>query len=221
MAYYRLLSSQPFLSVLREKKVFCLLVFLLFFMVTALYSAGLYNTAKYIGSFLITFIPMIILSYYLKLNYLKFFKIIVFITMGSWAFFSIKALQFYSEYERVARRLAAHKLDIGYDFAIGGGYAFAYGSAILAVLLFDLLINNSLNNKKIKLLSGIGIILLVSVVIKTLSTTTIIIMFLGLVSSIIYRINDFVQRKRLNIKGYSFKQISIYVVLFIMLFITA
>ncbi len=214
--------SEPniFISILREKKVVYLLVFLLFFMVTALYSAGLYNTMKFAGSFLIAFTPMIILSYYLKLKHLKVLKCLIYITLGAWTFFSIKALLFYTKYERAARKLAAHKLDIGEDIATGGGYVFAYGSAILAVFLFDLLINNSLNNKKIKLLSWIGIILLVSVVIETLSTTTIIVMFIGFAFSVIYKTIDFVHHKRLNVKGYSFKQMLTFLLLFVMLLVT-
>lgn len=213
--------SEPtiFISILREKKVVYLLIFLLFFMVTALYSAGLYNTAKFLGSFLIIFTPMIILSYYLKLNHLKFLKFIIYITLGAWAFFSIKSLLFYSEYDRAARKLAAHKLDIGNDIAIGGGYVFAYGSTILAVFLFDWLINNSLINKKTKLLSWIGIILLASVVIKTLSTTTIIVMFAGFALSLMYKAIDYVNRKKLNIKGYSLKQVLTFLLLFVMLFV--
>lgn len=211
-------SEQTILvSIIREKKIVSLCVFLLFFIATALYSAGLYNAMKFTGSFLIAFTPMVILSYYLKLKHLKILKRLIYITLGAWTFFSIKALLFYSEYERAARSLAAHKLDLGEDIAIGGGYIFAYGSAILAVFLFDLLINNSLNNKNIKLLSWIGIILLVSVVIETLSTTTIIVMFVGLALSVIYRTIDFVHHKRLNVKGYSLKQMLNFVLLFVML----
>lgn len=173
-------NYKVFISIFLEKKTIALLIFFLFYLVTSLPTAGVYNTFKYMGSFIILFSPMFIYSYYQRLGNIKLLKKLLYFTYIIWLFFVIKALHFYYLNPNAARRLASNKEYYGV-IAIGGGYSLAIASTILAVFLMVLVLNKlRKGGRSTRLSKLIFIVLLILVVFETRSTITFLGLILGL-----------------------------------------
>jgi hypothetical protein len=177
-----------FLATISTKNFLMLVVFLVVYSVQSFFTAGLYNTLKYIGAFIISFSPMLILSYYEKVRDGKLLKYIITTTLAAWFFFCIRALLFYYENPGAARKLASNENAFG-NLSIGGGYPLAFGSAILGVFLFDILIRKTISNLKIKFCLIMSIIVLTLVVFETRSTITFIGYIFGVIVVILIRIH--------------------------------
>lgn len=174
-----------FMKSLRQKQVvaFCIYLFFIFF--TAIFKAGIFYTLKLIGGTLIIFSPLIIFSYYSKLNISKL-QFIYKISLGYFVFLSIRSIQFLINNKNAARYIAANRDAYG-EIAVGGGYTLAYAAVILSVYLLDLLLNRKITYRRNRAFKYIIILILIYLVILTKSTLTIIWLFIGITITIIFR----------------------------------
>lgn len=89
------INLRVFTSIFLKKKVVFFILFLLFYLTTSLPTAGIYDTFKYIGTFIILFSPMFMYSYYERLGNIRLLKIVVYSVYIVWFIFAVKALCFY------------------------------------------------------------------------------------------------------------------------------
>lgn len=127
---------------------------------------------------------MLQFNYYRSKNNPKELKFIVIGVLTAWAFFAIKAIVFYITVPSAARVLASDFYAFD-NIAIGGGYAIAFGSAILCVFFFEIYINEKKHEKKMNFIILAFVIVLFYLLIKTESTLTLIGCVIGLLTSII------------------------------------
>ncbi len=177
-------SPKTFISVFLRMKSVNYLLFILFYLVTSLYTAGVYDTVKYIGTFIILFSPMFMYSYYETLGNIIIIKKLVYSVYAIWFVYALRALYFFTLNPGAARRLVSNSQAFG-DIAIGGGYPLAIGSAVLAVFILDLTKNLKTRKKKIVLLSSLAFTILFLVVSETRSTITFLGLIFGLLVSIV------------------------------------
>lgn len=190
-----------------HRKIFKVFIFyILCFSIFAIFSPNLYETSKVLGYTFIAFSAIFIFSYFIEIKQFSLLKVLFLCSFSVWIYYCVIAIEFYSKNSNAARRLASDSASFG-DLAIGGGYNLAYGSTLLAIYLLDLYINKSIKNKKIRLLLILIIILLTILVIETLSTITIIGLFLGFSLVLIFKILGFVGLKKNNDKKIKLKQI--------------
>ena len=159
--------------------------FLIFYLITSLPTAGFYDTFKYVGSYIVLFSPMFILSYYVKSGNISLLKKILYATYFIWAITAFRALQFYTLNPGAARRLANDQSAFG-EIAIGGGYSLSIGSAILAVFLLDITLNKFIEKRSRRFIASILIIILSLVILRTWSTITLFGLIFGIVISLVF-----------------------------------
>jgi hypothetical protein len=182
-----LTDNSSFIGVLNKKKIIAFWFYITFFILTSIFSSTILDTFKNIAAAVILFSPMFILSYYLETKQIdNLYKIVIF-TGFFWFFIAIRALQFYKLYPNAARVMASRPEVYG-KIAIGGGYGLAYGSVIITVYLFDLLINGVIKKSYYKFLFLITITTLSFLVIQSRSTITILCLFIGLIISFVLKI---------------------------------
>jgi hypothetical protein len=179
-------DPNSFISMFNQRKFICFIIYILFYFATGFYIAGLFAIGKYIGVAIILFSPMFILGFYLKAQQIKIIKLLLILSSSWFLVILIGNLIFYAQNPNAARKLASNSLAYG-DVSLGGGYALAYAATILAVYLFDLWLNNVIKKGKLRNLLIPIIILLAFLVIETRSTLTILILFIGLIMSIILK----------------------------------
>ncbi len=167
-----------------NKTVVWVMLFLVYFFFTSLVNGDIINTLKYITKYILLFACVFQFKYYKARNNPRELKFIVICTLIVWAFFAIKAIAFYIAFPSAARTLASDFYAFD-NIAIGGGYAIAFGSAILCVYLFERFINRNILKKSLKLIFFALIIIFFYLLIKTESTLTLISCTLGLILSII------------------------------------
>lgn len=150
-----------------------LFLYLLYYFITS-YKADVYYTLTYEAVFLMIYSCYIPFLYYWNRARLYEIKTIVIICLLGWSFFSIAALVFYSIFPSAARTLAAD-FNAFDNLYIGGGYAIAFGSALLFVLLFSIVCGGYLKkDKKCLIITSLFLVLIFYLIIKTESTTTLI-----------------------------------------------
>ncbi|MDV2582164.1 hypothetical protein [Alkalibacillus haloalkaliphilus] len=177
-----LVSPKKFTEILMEKKIIAFALFFLFFVITSLPTAGLIETSKSLGSFLILFSPMFIMSYYIRINNKFIICFILSSVLISWMIFALRSIQFYSLNPGAARTMTSSG-DIYGEVAIGGGYSLAIGSAILVVFLLELFLKGKF--RKISfVISIIFISLLIFLVIDTWSSITLVALIVGFFTTI-------------------------------------
>jgi len=186
---------ESFSKIIMEKTVILLLIFSVFMFLQTIQVGGYVRGAKQAMSILINFSPLFIFLYYKTSGYIERLKKVLLATLCGWAYFCFVALFFYEQYEDAARNMAGGTDEYGV-LAIGGGYALAYGSAILCVFLLSLRISKKHtdifdfkgNYVKIiyKFIFWTYILLTFFLVIETKSTMTIIFMIVGLVICIAF-----------------------------------
>lgn len=176
-----------------QRAIFCkpnmyLMLFMVFYFFSSVLVAGIGYTLKYMMIFLTFYGCLTQFLYYKNKKNYKEIKFIVILTLIVYLYFTIKAISFYTINPSAARVLAADNL--AYDvIAIGGGYAIAFGAAIIVVGVFEMLLNDVITTTKFrKFLYWSIIVLLFVLVIKTESTTTLIAMIVGLLLTVINRI---------------------------------
>lgn len=162
-------------------------LFLIYYFFTSVVNGDLINTMKYIAKYILLFSCILQFRYYKIRNNPKEMKLIVICMLGVWAFFAVKAIGFYITVPAAARTLASDFYAFD-NIAIGGGYAIAFGSAILCVYLFERFINKNLVKHSLKLIFLVFAAILFYLLIKTESTLTFISCSAGMIFAVIRRI---------------------------------
>jgi hypothetical protein len=217
-------NDKIFLNAVKTPKAWALLAYLFFYFFTGIYVAGIEYTVKLVGTTMIIFSPMIMFSYYRKLHPQKL-KLILLVSLMYSFYLLFKSLSFYSENTNAARKLASNS-DIYGDVAIGGGYALAYASTILAVYLLDLLLNGAIKRLWIKIVILLSIIFISYLVVSTKSTLTILWLIIGFGMSLIMRNSGYIKTNQsassINEKKFRFWNIIKFYIFFfiIMLFLS-
>lgn len=201
-----IINPRAFFRMFHKKTLIAFSLYILFFILLSIFSPNLFETAKVIGSTLVLFSPVLIYLYFIEIEQYNLFKLLVIISILIWVYFCITAIIFYSKNPSAARMLASNA-DAFNNLAIGGGYSLAYGSTIFAIYLFDICINKCISSKKLKLLFYIGIIIFSVLVIETLSTITIIGLFLGFSLVIIFKTIGWVKARKDDYKGIKIEQL--------------
>ena len=183
-------DSKSYLYAIQNKPTYLLLLFLAYYFFTGGIEGDVTYLLSYIGVYLMLFSGHVQFLYYYRRNRLKEIKFIVYFSLIGWMIISIMALSFYSRFPDAARTLAADTEAFG-DLYIGGGYAIAFGSAILFSFLFSLLFRRSLNFKKTILVTLIVIVIILFIlVVKTESTITLIAAVMGTLVGIFIEIRN-------------------------------
>lgn len=183
-------DSKSYLYAIQNKPTYLLLLFLAYYFFTGGIEGDVTYLLSYIGVYLMLFSGHVQFLYYYRRNRLKEIKFIVYFSLIGWMIISIMALSFYSLVPDAARTLAADTEAFG-DLYIGGGYAIAFGSAILFSFLFSLLFRRSLNFKKTILVTLIVIVIILFIlVVKTESTITLIAAVMGTLVGIFIEIRN-------------------------------
>ena len=165
-----------------------LLLFLMYYFFTGSLAGNLTHLLSYIGVYSMIYSGPVQFLYYYRRNRLKEIKCIVYLSLIGWIIISGLAISFYSRFPDAARTLAADSDAFGALY-IGGGYAIAFGSAILFSFLVPLLFRRLLSFKKSILVAFVAIILLI-LIVKTQSTTTLIAAVIGSTVGIFYEIRN-------------------------------
>lgn len=183
-------DSKSYSYAIQNKPTYLLLLFLAYYFFTGGIEGDVTYLLSYIGVYLMLFSGHVQFLYYYRRNRLKEIKFIVYFSLIGWMIISIMALSFYSRFPDAARTLAADSDAFGALY-IGGGYAIAFGSAILFSFLFSLLFRRSLNFKKTILVTLILIVIILFIlVVKTESTTTLIAAVMGTLVGIFIEIRN-------------------------------
>ena len=167
-----------------NKTVVWVILFLFYYFFTSLMYGDIINTMEYIAKYILLFACVFQFKYYKARKNPRELKFIVICTLMVWAFFAIKAIAFYIAVPSAARTLASDFYAFD-NIAIGGGYAIAFGSAILCVYLFERFINRNIAKRSLKFVFFALVIILFYLLIKTESTLTLISCAVGMVLSII------------------------------------
>lgn len=181
-------APRAFQAAFMDRKIFWLILYLLYAFLTGLFVGEFIFEIKQFVAGLYLYSPILILNYYIKKDELDIRRLstIVFCILAILLFYSYKAIVFYGQHASAARYLAMDKETYG-DIAIGGGYSLAYGSAILSILLFSLLIEGRIESI-IKKLLAIGMILIGTLVVfATQSTVAVICWAISFVIAIVLR----------------------------------
>ncbi|MBQ7769467.1 MAG: O-antigen ligase family protein [Oscillospiraceae bacterium] len=162
--------------------------FLLFYFFSSAIVASFVYTLEYIMKYLMLYGCFMQFLYYKNKNNREEMKRIVGVALLAFAYFAIRAIIFYIQNPAAARTLAANYYAFD-TITIGGGYRIAFGVAILAVGLFELLIKGRIAataTKKVLILLMVA--LFVFLLVKTESTITLMASVMGLVLSVISRV---------------------------------
>ena len=174
-AYSYAINSKCFLSVL---------TFLMFYIITSVFTAGLTYTLEYAVIFLCLYGTALQYRYYSYRNNSQEQHFVVVGILTAFIVFSITAIMFYTIYPSAARMLASDFYAFD-NIAIGGGYSIAFGASMLSAYLFELIRRKRLLIGRTRVLAIIYFILLELLIIKTESTTTLIANLFGIVIGII------------------------------------
>lgn len=177
-------DMNSFNKAFNNKTVVWVVLFLLYYFLTSLVYGDIINTMEYIAKYILLFACVLQFKYYKARNNPRELKFIVVCTLMVWAFFAVKAIAFYIAVPSAARTLASDFYAFD-NIAIGGGYAIAFGSAILCVYLFERFINRNITKKSLKFAFFALVIILFYLLIKTESTLTLISCAVGMILSII------------------------------------
>lgn len=168
---------------LKNKTVIWCVLFVFYYFFTSLAYGDIVNTMEYIARYIMLFACVFQYKYYTARNRVGELKLVAVSTLIVWVFFAIKAIAFYISVPSAARILASDFYAFD-NVAIGGGYAIAFGSAILCVFLFEQLINKRVFKNSLKLLFFAYVIVLFYLLIKTESTLTLIACSVGMIISV-------------------------------------
>jgi len=163
----------------RSKLFFLVIGLVVYLFILCAIASNPYNGLVYSGVRFIYLGPSLICIYYLENSNRDY---VYKISMLVWSLVCIYALFFYLNNPHAARHLAIASDYYGVT-VLGGGYALAYGSAILTVYLFGVLLdkdNRGVFSKARQLNIIVGCIINFFVVIQTASVITMIAMAIGL-----------------------------------------
>jgi hypothetical protein len=125
-----------FNKAINNRTVGWVVLFLFYYFFTSIVHGDIIYTLEYIAKYILLFACVLQFKYYKARNNPVELSFIVVCTLAVWVFFSIKAIAFYIAVPSAARTLASDFYAFD-NIAIGGGYAIAFGSAVLCVYVFQ------------------------------------------------------------------------------------
>ena len=177
-------DNRSFVKAVENKTFIWAALFILYYLITSLFFGDIVNTLEYIAVYIMLFSCVFQYSYYRSRNRISEIRFILFIISAAWIIVAIRAILFYEANPSAARTLASDFYAYG-NLAIGGGYAIAFGSALLSVYLFDLCLNKTFKKTRTKIFLLAAVAILFYLLVKTESTLTLIACVLGLAAVVI------------------------------------
>lgn len=175
-------NRKAFLYSISTKPFLFLLLFFAYYIITSFIVGPLDYILEYIGLFTFLYGLFFQARYYMYKGNTKEIKFLVFSVIFAFLVFSVNAVRFYIMVPSAARTLASDFY--AYDnIAIGGGYSIAFGSSILFVYLFELLVRREPKTEKYKAMIVVMLLLLGLLIFKTESTITIIATLCGTIAA--------------------------------------
>lgn len=166
-----------------DKSAVCFIFYMVFYVITSIPNGDLRYLATYAAYNVLSFSPLLffgILKHYGSRKHIKFCtKLMYFI----WLLIGVITIIYYYKNPLAAREAAAH-LNTP-DGAVFGGYFYAFGSAILCVYFFTILIKTDSRRQRIIILPVC--IILACAVYLTQSTLTTIAMCVGFAVALLFR----------------------------------
>lgn len=178
-------SGRNYLAALNSKPTKYLILFLIYYFFTSIIAGTLVYTLEYVAVFLMLYSCYIPFLYYYSRGYLYEIRFITVTSLVGWAILSVMAISFYRVNPSAARTLAAD-FTAYENLYIGGGYAIAFGSAVLFVYLFSLLCKGCFGTWKKAFVVGAFLILLFELLVLTESTTTLLACAIGAVAGLFF-----------------------------------
>lgn len=170
-------DSKSFYIALRGKETRYLFLFLAYYFFTGILESDFIYMMTYIGVYIMIYTPYVQCIYYLNRGNDREILFIVKYSLFGWIILSVASIAFYMVIPSAARMLAAD-FNAFDNLYIGGGYAIAFGSALLLVYFVSLICSDTLS-KKYKVYSLTFVCMLFFLLFKTESTTTLIAASLG------------------------------------------
>lgn len=178
-------DPKSFRLAITSKPTIYLFLFLIYYFVTSIIEGELIYTLTYVGVYLMIYTCHVQFIYYYQRSRYKEIKFIVLTSLIGWSLIAIFAIAFYTINPAAARTLAAD-FTAYENLYIGGGYAIAFGSAIIFTYLTTLLFKRlGIINK---ILIAFVVFLLFYLIVKTESTTTLIASIIGAIVGLLYEI---------------------------------
>lgn len=187
-------DPKSFRLAITSKPTIYLLFFLIYYFVTSIIEGELGYTLTYVGVYLMIYTCHVQFLYYYQRSRYKEVRFIVLTSLVGWCLIAIFAIAFYTINPAAARTLAAD-FTAYENLYIGGGYAIAFGSAILFPYLTSLLLKRRLGVIK-KTLVAFVVFILFYLIVKTESTTTLIASVLGSIIGLFYEIRNNISKGR-------------------------
>lgn len=181
------ISKLDFVNVLINSQQYRpVLWFLLYTLICGIIGGTIIFSLKQLGSGLIAFSPIVMFLYYFRYEGSQKQRLMLRGILIIWLFYSIKSIVFFSDNVGAARILASDARFYG-DIAIGGAYVLAYGSAILAGLAINLILDRRVNGYIDVILWILIFFISIILVFMTESTVTLISMLVGIIYTVIFR----------------------------------
>ena len=190
-------SPNVFINTLRNKQVFFLTLFLLYWFFLVMFNDGAVSALTSVLSKTTVYIGVYMYWYYCKVLQDEEKRKATNVVLVIWSFYCIKASVFYLQHEYAARTIAQNKMFYG-NVAIGNPYALAYGSALIFIMLFNILIKRKYEKKRLPFILTVTVITLLCIIL-TQSTITMLAVILGVIISLIYRKQEMTTRRKSNI----------------------
>lgn len=172
--------------------------FILFHFFSSTIVGSIMYTLEYTMTYLMIYGCFTQFLYYKNRNNNKEMSMIVGTALVAFVFFAIRAIGFYIQNPSAARTLASNYYVFD-TIAVGGGYRIAFGSAILLVGIFEMVLNGRLGTTTLsKIVWLLAVALLVFLLVKTESTITLIAAVTGLA---IAAVNKFAYGKEGESRG--------------------
>ena len=158
--------------------------FVLFYFFSSIIVGDFIYTLEYLARYLMLYGCFTQFLYYKNRNKEGEMKAILGTSLLTYLLFSAGAIIFYIQNPSAARILASNRNAFD-TIAIGGGYAIAFGAAILLVGLFEMLLDGRFHTTVFrKILCLLTVALLMLLIVKTESTITLIAAIAGLMLAI-------------------------------------
>ena len=180
-------NKKIFLKSISTKSFIFLLMFLIYYFVTSFFVAPVGYILEYIGVFLFLYSLTFQSRYYIYKRNKYEIKLLISAVIIAFSIFSLNAIRFYIMVPSAARTLASNYYAFD-NIAIGGGYSIAFGSSVLFVYFFELIIRKEPIIKRHKLKIMLLLIILGILILKTESTITILSTLIGAIVAILIKL---------------------------------
>jgi hypothetical protein len=178
LIYVFVFTNPIVFKIINNKKYFLFFIIFSYHFLIGGLSTTILKQLIYSAEFLLVFAPIIIYDYFKQVNSKKIFLSLVFFILLTFSVYSFKTIFYLIDDPMAARSMVSSDKD--QNVAIGGGFALAYGLAILVPCLFYILIRQKKYLSKINNAFLIGCIILFSItVFVSLFTISIVGMISG------------------------------------------